>query len=205
MPRQVSRRPGRRGGRTDRSRTVTATTAVASAVRAPAAPSTWYGVSTASSAPPSANPSTDAPPAVTFISDRAGAYPPGGTISASRPIRVPDPSDWKNPTSSSRPNRAASGSPGTACPSVAANADRCSATSVRRGRAPSATDISVNAPSTAANDDPYMLTAVRNGDPVRACTSTPSANPDSVPAPDDSANPAYSPANSRCRSSARYP
>lgn len=115
------------------------------------------------------------------------------------------PSAWKSPTTSSSPNRTASGSPGTACAAVAASASRCSATSVRRGRAPSATDISVSAPSTAANDEPYMLIAVRKGDPVRSRTSTPSANPDSVPAPVSRVKPVYNPANSRCRSSARYP
>jgi hypothetical protein len=138
-----------------------------------------------------------------FISDRASAYAESGTTSASSPIRVPVPRDWKNPSTRSRPNRAAGGSPGTACPATPASETHCNATRVRRGRFPSATDISVSAPSTVANVAPYMLTAVRNGEPVRRSTSVPSAKPDRVLAAAVRVKLAYSPANSRLRSRVR--
>ncbi|XMA38092.1 hypothetical protein O1157_19845 [Streptomyces albogriseolus] len=78
-----------------------------------------------------------------------------------------------------------------------------SATRVRRGRSPSATDISVVAPSTVAKVAPYMLTAVRNGEPVDRSTSVPSAKPERVLAATVSVKPAYRPANSLLRSRAR--
>jgi hypothetical protein len=74
---------------------------------------------------------------------------------------------------------------------------------VRRGRLPSATDISVNVPSTVANVAPYMLTAVRNGEPVWWLTSVPSAKPDKVLAATVSAKLTYRPVNSLLRSRSR--
>ncbi len=143
------------------------------------------------------------PPAVMFMRERARAYEDGGTISASRPIRVPVPRDWKNPRRRSRPNRAASGSPGTACAATPASDRHWSTTRVRRGRLPSATDIRVSAPSTVAKVAPYMLTAVRKGEPVCRLTRLPRAKPDRVLAATVSVRLAYSPANSRLRSRAR--
>lgn len=74
---------------------------------------------------------------------------------------------------------------------------------VRRGRFPSATDISVSAPSTVANVAPYMLTAVRNGECVWWSTSAPRAKPDKVLAATVAVKLPYNPANSRLRSRPR--
>ncbi|MGW0698546.1 hypothetical protein ACWD0A_04255 [Streptomyces sp. NPDC002867] len=121
------------------------------------------------------------------MSERAGAYAEAGTTSASSPSRVPVASDWKNPSTSSSPNRTARGRPGTACAATPATEANWSATTVRRGRLPSATDIRVSAPTTVANVAPYMLTAVRKGEPVSWSTRVPSAKPDTVLAATDKA------------------
>lgn len=93
---------------------------------------------------------------------------------------MPVPGDWNNPSTRSRPNRAARGRPGTACAVTPASDTHWSATRVRRGRVPSATDISVSAPTTVAKVALYMLTAVRNVDLVCWLTSVPRAKPDKV-------------------------
>lgn len=143
------------------------------------------------------------PPEVMFISERAGTYAEAGTTSASSPIRVPVPRDWKKPSTRRRAKRTASGSPGIACAATPSSETHWSATRVRRGRFPSATDISVIAPSTVAKVAPCMLTAVRNGEPVRASTRVPSAKPDRVLAATVSVKLTYRPANSRLPSNAR--
>ncbi|MGF1430029.1 hypothetical protein [Kitasatospora sp. LaBMicrA B282] len=188
--RQVCRSPGRRVNRIERSRTVAATTASARAASSAATTNTPRGLSACSSRAATAYPTIAVPPVVMFNRERAGAYASVGSTSASRPIRVPVPSDWKNPSSRSSPNRAASGSPGTAWAATPARDRPCSATRVRRGRRPSATDISVSAPNTVAKVAPYMLTAVRKAECVCRSTRVPRAKPDSVLAASTSVKPA---------------
>ncbi len=178
--RRVSRtegRPGALGGRADRPNRVTA---AATTYRAAPTSSVPRAETTATSAPPTANPQICIAPPVMLSTERPIRNPSRGTISLSSPYRTPPPADPAAPTTSSTAKAPHSGSPGTACTQAATADSRASALSVARGGSRSAAESSVSAPAAWASDGPNIASADSRGEPVRVYTRVPSARPVAV-------------------------